>query len=74
MMKIAALLSVVFLSFGAQAQQPNWPPLLDKGFISGHLASKQDVDNGNAVFAIQLAGTVIGAARCDSWPSRSARQ
>lgn len=54
--RFAALLSAVFLSFGAQAQQPNWPPLPDKGFISGHLASKQDVDNGNAVFATEVGG------------------
>jgi hypothetical protein len=37
-----------------------WPELPKEGFISGRPATRDDIDNGNAVFVLEAAGKVIG--------------
>jgi hypothetical protein len=37
-----------------------WPDLPVAGFIAGRAASKQDVNDGNAVFAAEHQGRVVG--------------
>jgi hypothetical protein len=60
MTKIVPIFGLVLLSMSALAQEPSWPPLPDKGFISGRAATKQDIANGNAVFVAAVGDTVIG--------------
>jgi hypothetical protein len=44
----------------SQAQQSPWPPLPDKGFISGRAATSDDVNQGNALFVAKVDDLIIG--------------
>lgn len=37
-----------------------WPELPKEGFITGRAATRDDIDNGHAVFVLEAAGKIIG--------------
>ena len=61
LVRLATLLLALGLS-AAAAQTPavNWPPLPDKGFVSGRTATDEDITAGNAVFVLKAYGTYFG--------------
>jgi len=46
----------------------SWPPLPDSGFVTGRAATQADVQSGNAVFATDREGKVIGTPRAIDIP------
>ncbi|WP_434049057.1 hypothetical protein [Marinobacter salarius] len=55
---LVAILGV--MTFAVAAQEIQWPPLPETGFISGRAAEMQDVQAGNAVFVAAVNGVSIG--------------
>lgn len=39
-----------------------WPPLPTTGFVCGRAATGADIDAGNAVFAVEVGGQIVGVA------------
>ncbi len=54
-----ASLAALLPSMKSTADTP-WPPLPNKGFISGRAATTADVSAGNAAFVAMVGGVVIG--------------
>ena len=57
---LIAVASCLASAMAPRAAEKEWPPLPDKGFISGRAATVHDIDEGNAIFVAQSAGTPIG--------------
>ncbi|MDN3517518.1 hypothetical protein QWY84_07855 [Aquisalimonas lutea] len=49
-----------FIATAVVAQESQWPPLPEDGFISGRAAEQQDLEAGNAVFVAAVDGVSIG--------------
>jgi len=63
---MAVRLATLILAFGlataaaAQTAPIDWPPLPQKGFISGRPATDEDIKAGSAVFVLRAYGTYFG--------------
>ena len=55
---LAALIGISVFSLNAQEIQ--WPPLPDSGFIEGRAAEQKDIAAGNAAFVAAVNGVSIG--------------
>jgi hypothetical protein len=60
MISLRALFAVAFGLLSQTAWAEEWPPLPERGFISGRPAQIADVQAGNAVFVAAVDGQVIG--------------